>query len=114
MTSSDFTVRMDFGAHAPRFNKLLSALDTASRDGDLDKPLTELVRVHASQINGCAYCVDMHSQDALRGGDTELRVHGVVAWRHAPYYTPQERAALALTEAITLIAATGRWPQLGL
>jgi AhpD family alkylhydroperoxidase len=82
----------------------MNALDSAVADTPLDPKLRELVRLRASQINGCAYCVDMHSQDALRGGDTELRVHGVVAWRHAPYYTPQERAALALTEAITLIA----------
>jgi AhpD family alkylhydroperoxidase len=104
MTTPDFTVRMDFDAHAPRFSKLLSALDTASRDGDLDKPLTELVRVHASQINGCAYCVDMHTKDARAAGESEQRLYALPVWRETPYFTEAERAALALTEAITRVA----------
>ena len=104
MTSTDFSVRMDFGAHAPRFNKLLSALDTASRDGDLDKPLTELVRVHASQINGCAYCVDMHTKDARAAGESEQRLYALPVWRETPFFSEAERAALELTEAITRLA----------
>src|SRR5262245_20078871 len=99
MTTTDFTVRMDFGAHAPRFDKLLSALDTASRAGDLDKPLTELVRVHASQINGCAYCVDMHTKDARAAGESEQRLYALPVWRETPFFSEPERAALELTEA---------------
>jgi AhpD family alkylhydroperoxidase len=107
-TSTQIPVRLDFDAHAAVFSRALTHLDNAAtkeldRTG-IDHRLRELLRLRVSQLNGCAYCVDMHSQDALRGGDSELRVHGVVAWRHAPYYTAQERAALALTEAITLIA----------
>jgi AhpD family alkylhydroperoxidase len=104
MTTTDFSVRMDFGAHAPRFSKLLSALDTASRDGDLDKPLTELVRVHASQINGCAYCVDMHTKDARAAGESEQRLYALPVWRETPFFSEAERAALELTEAITRLA----------
>jgi AhpD family alkylhydroperoxidase len=104
MTTTDFTVRMDFEAHAPRVSKLLGALDTAARTGDLDKPLTELVRVHASQINGCAYCVDMHTKDARTGGETEQRLYALPVWRETPYFSEAERAALALTEAITRLA----------
>jgi AhpD family alkylhydroperoxidase len=104
MTTTDFTVRMDFEAHAPRVSKLLGALDTAARAGDLDKPLTELVRVHASQINGCAYCVDMHTKDARAAGESEQRLYALPVWRETPYFSVAERAALALTEAITRLA----------
>src|SRR5215813_10982012 len=104
MTTPDFAVRMDFDAHAPRFGKLLTALDTASRTGELNKPLTELVRVHASQINGCAYCVDMHTKDARAAGESEQRLYALPVWRETPYFTETERAALVLTEAITRVA----------
>lgn len=106
MATTDFTVRMDFDAHAPRFSKLLGALDTAAREGDLDKPLLELVRMHASQLNGCAYCVDMHSKDARAAGETEQRLYALPVWRETPYFTEAERAALALTEAMTKVADT--------
>ena len=85
-------------------SRAMNALDAAVAETGLEPSLRELVKLRASQINGCAYCVDMHSKDARRGGETEQRVYGVVAWREAPYYTPRERAALALTEAVTLIA----------
>jgi AhpD family alkylhydroperoxidase len=101
MTTNEIPVRMDFDAHAPRFGKALNTLDAASRAGDLDKALAELVRVHASQINGCAYCVDMHTKDARAAGETEQRLYALPVWRETPYYTEAERAALALTEAIT-------------
>jgi len=65
--------------------------------------LQELVKIRASQINQCAYCIDMHSKDARAHGETEQRVYGLAAWREAPYYTDRERAALGLTEAVTLI-----------
>ena len=104
MTTTDFTVRMDFGAHAPRFSKLLGALDTAAREGDLDRPLMELVRMHASQLNGCAYCVDMHTKDARHDGETEQRLYALPVWRETPFFSSRERAALELTEAMTRLA----------
>jgi AhpD family alkylhydroperoxidase len=101
--TTDFTVRMDFEAHASRFSKVMGSLDAASRQGDLDKGLAELVRIHASQINGCAYCVDMHTKDARAGGETEQRIYALPVWREVPYFTEAERAALALTEAVTVL-----------
>ena len=70
----------------------------------LEHSLLELVKTRASQINGCAYCVDMHSKDARSKGESEQRLYSLSVWREAPYYTERERAALALTESVTLIA----------
>ena len=69
----------------------------------LDHRLLDLVRMRASQINGCAYCLDMHSKDARAAGETEQRLYGLDAWRETPYYSPRERAALDWTEALTLV-----------
>ena len=69
----------------------------------LDKKLLDLVRMRASQINGCAYCLDMHSKDARAAGETEQRLYGLNAWRETPYYSARERAALEWTEALTLV-----------
>ena len=82
----------------------LSQLVDAS---DLEAPLLELVKMRASQVNGCAYCIDMHSKDARAGGETEQRLYALSAWRETPFFNERERAALALTEAITLVADTG-------
>jgi AhpD family alkylhydroperoxidase len=71
--------------------------------GGLDSKLLDLVRMRASQINGCAYCLDMHSKEARAAGETEQRLYGLNAWRETPYYSPRERAALEWTEALTLI-----------
>jgi AhpD family alkylhydroperoxidase len=68
--------------------------------------LLHLIKLRASQINGCAYCIDMHSKDARASGETEQRLYGLNAWQEAPYYTPRERAALEWTEALTNIAET--------
>ena len=81
----------------------LHALEQAIRQGGLEANLLELVRMRASQINGCAYCLDMHSKDARAEGETEQRLYGLSAWREAPYYTDRERAALEWTEAVTLV-----------
>src|SRR5437660_2691862 len=70
----------------------------------LERSLLDLVLIRASQINGCAYCLDMHSKDARAAGETEQRLYGLDAWREAPYYTERERAALEWTEALTLVA----------
>jgi AhpD family alkylhydroperoxidase len=88
----------------PRASRAMNALDDAVAEAGLEPSLRELIKLRASQINGCGYCIDMHSNDARRAGETEQRLHGLNAWREAPYYTPRERAALALTEAVTLIA----------
>src|SRR5574342_1431341 len=72
----------------------------------LERPLIHLIKMRASQINGCAYCLDMHSKDARAEGESEQRLYALDAWRETPFYTPRERAALAWTEALTLIAET--------
>ncbi len=73
----------------------------------LEKKLLELVKLRASQINGCAYCVDMHSKDARALGETEQRLYAVAVWREAPFFNEREQAALAWTEALTLVSQTG-------
>ena len=82
----------------------LFALEQTVRKSGLETKMLELVRMRASQINGCAYCLDMHSKDARAEGETEQRLYGLSAWREAPYYSDRERAALDWTEAITLIS----------
>jgi len=82
----------------------LYALEQAVRKSGLETKLLELVRMRASQLNGCAYCLDMHSKDARAEGETEQRLYGLSAWRETPYYTDRERAALAWAEAVTLIS----------
>lgn len=83
-------------------NAMLGLEKQVSKSG-LDGKLLDLVRMRASQINGCAYCLDMHSKDARAAGETEQRLYGLSAWREAPYYSARERAALAWTEALTLV-----------
>jgi AhpD family alkylhydroperoxidase len=72
----------------------------------LDKKLRELVKIRASQINGCAFCINLHTKNARAMGESEQRIYALNAWREAPFFTPEEYAALALTEAITLVADT--------
>jgi AhpD family alkylhydroperoxidase len=91
---------------APDTIKALSALEAQVQGSDLEKSLIELVKTRASQINGCAFCVNMHTQDARKHGETEQRLYLLDAWREAPVYTDRERAALARTEAVTLISKT--------
>ena len=88
----------------PHVNKAMNALDAAARRISLEAPLLELVRLRASQINGCAYCVDMHSRDARTGGESEQRVNALPVWRETPFFTPRERAALELAEAGTRLS----------
>jgi AhpD family alkylhydroperoxidase len=89
---------------APAASRALTALDEAVRKASIDVGLMELVRLRASQINGCAYCVDMHSRDALAAGETERQVLALPVWRGAPFFTARQRAALDLTEAMTRLA----------
>ena len=100
-TSLAPTTRLDVKKLAPHMSKAMSALDAASRETDLEPALLELVRTRASQLNGCAFCVDLHSRDARTGGEHERRLYALAVWREAPFFTPRERTALALTEAAT-------------
>jgi AhpD family alkylhydroperoxidase len=95
-------MRLDFDALVPRFSAAMNRLDAVAGMG-LEPRLRELVRLHASTINGCAYCVDMHSKEARAAGETEQRLYSLGAWREAPWFTPAERSALALTEAVTVL-----------
>ena len=88
----------------PAAFKAMLQLEKAMAGSALDRATYELVKLRASQINGCGYCLDMHSKDARAMGETEARIYLLNAWREAPHYTRRERAALALTEAITLIS----------
>jgi AhpD family alkylhydroperoxidase len=98
--------RIDLKDKAPDFYKAMFALDKAASLG-LDPVVRELVRVRASQLNGCAYCVDKHSADARALGVSEQRLHGLTVWRETPFFTARERAALALAEAVTLLGSHG-------
>ena len=101
-------VRLDIEQHAPAFLRAMSHLDqAATRELDrvgLDPRLRELVRIRASQLNGCGYCIDMHSTDARAIGETEQRLYALPAWPETPYFSARERAALAFTESVTLLA----------
>lgn len=105
MANEELTVehpaRVDVDTLAPHISKAMLALDAASRKVSVAPALLELVRLRASQLNGCAYCVDLHSTDARKGGESERRLYALPAWREAPFFTARERAALALTEAAT-------------
>jgi AhpD family alkylhydroperoxidase len=96
--------RLDFYKANPNAIKALLALEERIGKSSLEKSLTELVRLRASQINGCAFCVDMHTTDARKGGETERRLATVVVWRETPFFTDRERAALEWTEAVTLVS----------
>ena len=99
-------VRINMAQAAPEAMKAMRGLETYLAKCSIEKPLVELVKMRASQVNGCAYCLDMHSKDARAAGETEQRLYLLDAWREAPFYSPRERAALAWTEALTLVAQT--------
>ena len=90
----------------PGIIQAMLGLERQIRRAGLDGKLLDLVRMRASQINGCAYCLDMHSKDARANGETEQRLYGLEAWRETPYYSARERAALEWTESLTLVAET--------
>lgn len=92
---------------APDLIKSLTELEKAIAAGGLEHGLAELVRLRASQINGCAMCIHMHALDARSHGESEMRIFMLDAWRESPLYTDRERAALAWTEALTKVARTG-------
>ncbi|MHC2575594.1 carboxymuconolactone decarboxylase family protein [Bradyrhizobium diazoefficiens] len=98
--------RMNYYQAAPDTLKALIAVDDQIKASGLEQSLIELVKTRASQINGCAFCINMHTEDARKRGETEQRLYLLNAWRESPLYTDRERAALAWTEAVTLISET--------
>ena len=102
--------RLDVDAAVPSYSKAMSHLDTtATRELDrvgFPAGLRELVRLRASQINGCAYCVDTHSADAASAGESAQRINAVAVWNESPFFTERERAALRFTEVVTRVAET--------
>src|SRR5688572_31129491 len=101
------TTRLNPYAVAPEGVKKMIELEDLLRESGLEYSLYELVKMRASQINGCAFCLHMHSKDARAAGETEERLYLLNAWRESSLYTPRERAALAWTEALTLLPQTG-------
>ena len=103
-------VRLDFDSLAPGFSRAVAHLDRAATkeldEAGIENRLRDLVRLRASQLNGCAYCVDMHTKDARAAGETEQRLYAVAAWEEMPFFTARERAALAFTESVTRLADT--------
>lgn len=98
--------RIDFYKASPDAIKAMVGLEQRIAKSDLEKSLVELVRLRASQINGCAYCLDMHSADARKAGENERRLATLSVWRETSFFTDRERAALAWTESLTLISQT--------
>jgi AhpD family alkylhydroperoxidase len=104
----EIPVRLDFERYAAGFYRAVSHLDHAATKEldrvEFDPKLRELVRIRASQINGCAYCIDMHTKDARAIGETEQRIYALPAWRETPFFSERERAALAFAESVTRLA----------
>ena len=107
---TDIPARIDFDKYAAGFYRAMAHLDQATTkeldNAGIDVLLRELVRIRASQLNGCAFCIDMHTKDARAAGETEQRIYALPAWRETPFFTDAERAALALTESVTLMPQT--------
>lgn len=93
--------RIDYSKFAPDALQAMFALGKAVADSGLEHSLVELVKIRVSQINGCAFCIDMHTKDAREAGETEQRIYALSAWRETPFFTDRERAALAWAEALT-------------
>ncbi|MFC5650700.1 carboxymuconolactone decarboxylase family protein [Paenibacillus solisilvae] len=100
-------MRLNYIKVQPEAFQTLLKLEGYVKKSGLDHKLWELIKIRASQINGCAYCLDMHTKDARATGETEQRLYMLSAWREAPFYTEAERAAIALTEAVTKISDAG-------
>jgi len=96
--------RLDYAKASPAAYQAMLGLERYVRASGLEHSLLELVKLRASQINGCAFCVDMHARDARAGGEAERRLYALPVWREAPFFTARERAALDWTEALTLVA----------
>ena len=101
------TVRIDYGKVAPAAARAMLGLEHYVRSSGLEPTVVELVKLRASHLNGCAYCVDMHTKDARAAGESEQRLYAVPVWRETPFFSPRERAALAWTETVTELGRTG-------
>lgn len=97
-------MRMDFGKASPQAYQAMHDMEARVQSSGLEKSLIELIKVRVSQLNGCAYCVDMHTKDARAAGETEQRLYLLSVWHESPVFTARERAALAWADALTLIA----------
>ncbi|MGH7243480.1 MAG: carboxymuconolactone decarboxylase family protein [Phycisphaerales bacterium] len=100
------TMRMNYPKAAPDIYKAMLAVETALHTTTIEIGLLHMVKLRASQVNGCAFCIDMHWKDARAVGETEIRLYSLNAWRESPFYSDKERAALEWTEALTLISET--------
>jgi AhpD family alkylhydroperoxidase len=96
--------RIDYYSAAPKAVEAMRGLQAQVDASGLEHALIELVKTRASQINGCAYCVDMHTRDARKAGESEERLYALAVWRESPCFSPRERAALAWCEAVTLVS----------
>ncbi len=96
--------RLKYAEADPEGYRAMANLDRYVRSSGLEHSLLELIKIRASQINGCAFCIDMHTKDARAEGETEQRIYALSAWQETPFFTKRERAALAWTEAVTLVA----------
>jgi AhpD family alkylhydroperoxidase len=109
-TPVQIPVRLDFDTLAPGFSRAMAHLDRAATkeldEAGIENRMRDLMRLRASQLNGCAYCIDMHTKDARAAGETEQRLYAVAAWEETPFFTARERAALAFTESVTRLADT--------
>ena len=107
MSKNDAITRVVLKKITPDVSVAMGALHgaavSAAQDAKVEPELLELIRIRASQINGCAFCLDMHTKDARAADETEQRIYALSAWRETPFYTERERAALALTDAVTLV-----------
>jgi len=101
------TSRLEYSRVAPEAHRAVMGLEHYVRDCGLEHSLLELVKIRASQINGCGYCLDMHTKDARAAGEKEQRIYVLSTWREAPFYTPRERAALEWTEVVTEMGRHG-------
>ncbi len=99
--------RVNYSSVAPEGIEILRRLQTYIKNAGLEAGLLELAKIRASQINRCAFCIDMHTKDARSQGETEQRLYGLSAWRETPFYSERERAALAWTESVTKISENG-------
>jgi AhpD family alkylhydroperoxidase len=98
--------RLDIAKQAPAAGRAMYAMEKFVRECGLEAPLLELMRLRASQINGCAYCIDMHTKDARAAGETEQQLYTLSVWHETPFFTDRERAALEWTETVTQVAQT--------
>src|SRR6478735_5788795 len=104
---TDMSQRLNYAQHSPELFKKISDLSMSLKDSTIEQKIRDLVNIRASQINGCAFCLDMHVKEAKIHGESELRLYHVAIWRESNLFVPRERAALAWTEAVTKLPEGG-------